>query len=117
MFISAFIFIMEVIINSALIIISLITAYKLGYNVILLDDADSAFQDEISLNILKAAQEYRNEAAELHNRVEESFERCDTDGFLSQWANGISANVASLNAEIAETGSAWAAVVRIDRGW
>ena len=40
---------------------------------------------------MKTAQEYRNEAAELHNRVEESFERCDTDGFLSQWANGISA--------------------------
>lgn len=31
---------------------------------------------------------------------EESFDRCDTDGFLSQWANGISANVADLQGDI-----------------
>jgi hypothetical protein len=34
----------------------------------------------------------------------ESFERCDTDGFLSQWASGLSAQRAALQAEIVRSG-------------
>ena len=40
------------------------------------------------------------EAARLEERARESFERCDTDGFVSQWADGIMANVHRLQHEI-----------------
>lgn len=35
---------------------------------------------------------------------EESFERCDTDGFLSQWAHGISSSRDHLASEVAAQG-------------
>jgi hypothetical protein len=40
------------------------------------------------------------EAARLEAAREESFERCDTDGFVSQWADGILASKMRLQAEI-----------------
>lgn len=52
----------------------------------------------------KTASELRQEANEIDARVEESFQRCDTDGFLSQWAGGICANERRLQAEIVENG-------------
>ena len=36
------------------------------------------------------AQEHREAAARHYQEAADSFERCDTDGFLSQWAAGKS---------------------------
>lgn len=52
----------------------------------------------------QTAAQLREEARELDARAEESFQRCDTDGFLSQWANGISAQERRMQAEIVENG-------------
>lgn len=52
----------------------------------------------------KTAAEYNAEAAQHDQNAADSFERCDTDGFLSQWASGINAQVARANAKIAEAG-------------
>jgi len=49
----------------------------------------------------------RAEAARLEREKEESFERCDTDGFMSQWASGVNAQKARLAADIAEQGGTW----------
>lgn len=43
-----------------------------------------------------ASAQYAEEAA--------SFERCDTDGFLSQWASGITGRLYQAQADIAEAG-------------
>lgn len=47
---------------------------------------------------------HREKAAECHQRAEESFERSDTDGFLSQWASEITAHMEETRAEIARNG-------------
>lgn len=52
----------------------------------------------------KTAQELRAEAAQHEQDAAESFERCDTDGFLSQWASGLGAQEKRRNAEIVEAG-------------
>jgi hypothetical protein len=49
-----------------------------------------------------AAQEIRAAAAENYKRKEESFQRCDTDGFLSQWASGITGNLKQTEADLLE---------------
>jgi hypothetical protein len=46
----------------------------------------------------------RQMAADSEQRSRESWERSDTDGFLSQWANDISARMYRLQAEIADAG-------------
>ena len=50
----------------------------------------------------KTAEEYRAEATRHNRTAEESFERSDTDGFLSQWASGVSERKASALARLAE---------------
>jgi hypothetical protein len=56
----------------------------------------------------KTAEQLRGDAAAHRQEARESFERCDTDGFLSQWASGKSAQLADTRAEIAEAGGmAW----------
>lgn len=52
----------------------------------------------------KTPAEYTAEARTHYAAAEASFERCDTDGFLSQWAHGLSAQLAQLNAELAADG-------------
>jgi len=52
----------------------------------------------------KTADEFRAEARQHSINAHESFERCDTDGFMSQWASGLSAAKAHLAADIAENG-------------
>jgi hypothetical protein len=44
----------------------------------------------------------RQRAAECEARVEESYQRSDTDGFLSQWANGLEAQRLHAQADIDE---------------
>lgn len=46
----------------------------------------------------------REMAAASRQRSRESFERCDTDGFLSQWASDITAQQLERQAFIAEAG-------------
>jgi hypothetical protein len=53
------------------------------------------------------ASDYRDEAAQHRTNAEDSFQRCDTDGFLSQWASGINAQVADRQADIADSDGMW----------
>ena len=48
--------------------------------------------------------EYREEAARNRREAQESFARCDTDGFASQYASGISARLADAKARLADQG-------------
>jgi len=50
------------------------------------------------------AEDYMNMASGKYRQAEESFERCDTDGYLSQWASSIMANVYRHLADLAENG-------------
>jgi hypothetical protein len=47
-------------------------------------------------------QEWRHMAADSLGRRAESEKRCDTDGFASQFSNGLAANLYELAAEVAE---------------
>lgn len=53
------------------------------------------------------AQDHRTAAKEARHREAESWERSDTDGFLSQWASNITAQEHDLAAEIADRGGKW----------
>ena len=48
------------------------------------------------------ADELRQQAKEAHQRSIDPFERCDTDGFLSQWASDCSARLLLEEADLAE---------------
>jgi hypothetical protein len=51
--------------------------------------------------------EWREMSRECYRREQESFDRCDTDGFLSQWASSMTARLYSLAADVAEQGGMW----------
>lgn len=53
----------------------------------------------------KTAAQWRAAAAEELRRREESWERSDTDGFVTQWVHGMSASEYSLKAQLAEQNS------------
>ena len=55
----------------------------------------------------KTGDEYRAEAEEHERRKQESWDRSDTDGFLSQWASDLGAQEARMNAQIADRGGVW----------
>lgn len=65
--------------------------------------APAAEATEIRVNGMTADQ-HRAEAQRSRNAAAESWERSDTDGFLSQWAQGLAAREHDLAAEIAEAG-------------
>lgn len=50
------------------------------------------------------ADEHRAAAEANAREARDSFDRCDTDGFLSQWASGLTADVHRRQAEIAANG-------------
>jgi len=50
------------------------------------------------------AKQFEQQASESLRREAESFERCDTDGYLSQWASGVTARNCRLKAEICRAG-------------
>lgn len=52
----------------------------------------------------ETAEQLRAEAAQHDADAEASFQRCDTDGFLSQWASGLTAREKRLQADIVEAG-------------
>lgn len=48
------------------------------------------------------ADRHRAKSAQAHQRSADSFERCDTDGFLSQWASDMTGRLESRLADICE---------------
>jgi hypothetical protein len=50
------------------------------------------------------AQKLRDEAAAHDRAAQESFERSDTDGFLSQWASGLTAQLKRREADLLDAG-------------
>lgn len=48
--------------------------------------------------------EYREAARQSRQRAEDSFQRCDTDGFVSQWASGMMSQHDALLASLADDG-------------
>lgn len=58
---------------------------------------------EIKIDGLTAA-EHAAKAAQCAQSAYDSFERCDTDGFLSQWASNLTSNLHRAKAEIAARG-------------
>ena len=50
------------------------------------------------------AKEMRESASNSRKSARESFDRCDTDGFVSQWASNINADLLSTKAGILENG-------------
>ena len=55
----------------------------------------------------RTAEEWRQEARDARKRSFDSFERCDTDGYLSQWAATQMGQRYDLLATIAEEGGFW----------
>ena len=55
---------------------------------------------------MTTAKEYRKMAEDAEQQSADSFERCDTDGFLSQWASGLTAQKYRLQANIEDNGGA-----------
>ncbi len=51
-----------------------------------------------------SAEQLKERATNHRAAAEESFERCDTDGFLSQWAHGICAHRDELQAMVVQNG-------------
>ncbi|WP_052412522.1 hypothetical protein [Streptomyces mutabilis] len=53
------------------------------------------------------ADEHRAASAAYVTAQQESYDRCDTDGALSQWSHGINSAKQELAARIAENGGRW----------
>jgi hypothetical protein len=53
-------------------------------------------------------------ARDCNRRSQESFERSDTDGFLSQWAADVTAQLYRVCADVAERGGRWEFTVLAD---
>jgi len=56
------------------------------------------------MSIEKTSQQYEQEALDHKREASESFDRCDTDGFLSQWASGVNAQLATARAQLVRDG-------------
>ena len=52
-------------------------------------------------------QQLRDQAAAKEQEAIDSFDRCDTDGFLTQWAHGVTAQRLRLQASIDEADGLW----------
>lgn len=52
----------------------------------------------------QTAVDLRNKALDLQKQKNESFDRCDTDGFLTQWALGLEAEELNAQANVEENG-------------
>lgn len=53
---------------------------------------------------LKKIEQLEQEAKDALRREEDSFQRCDTDGFLSQWANRMTADLNRKKIELLKNG-------------
>ncbi|QWY84902.1 hypothetical protein SEA_MSCARN_31 [Gordonia phage MScarn] len=68
------------------------------------------------------ADEYRAMAQDERNRSAESFDRCDTDGFLSQWAHDSMAHNYRHLADLVDNGGdvqeiAWPMILEDEGNW
>lgn len=52
--------------------------------------------------VTKTAEQYRKGSRQHEQNAADSFERCDTDGFLSQWASQQNARIEDALADLAE---------------
>lgn len=68
--------------------------------------AQAGFEYDVEAARRKAG-ELRELARSRDREAADSFDRCDTDGALSQWASGINAEKYRLQADIAENGGMW----------
>jgi hypothetical protein len=68
--------------------------------------SDAAVIDE-TVPEMSEADRLRESAARLDREAHDSFERCDTDGYLSQWAAGLGAQKLRLQADIEDNGGVW----------
>ena len=57
------------------------------------------------------AEDLREQARQKDQQARDSFERCDTDGFLSQWASGLTATKLRLAADLLEEPERWFAAL------
>lgn len=57
--------------------------------------------------MMDKVQELREQAKQHTEDAYQSFERCDTDGFLSQWASAVNAQRCNLEADLLEAGGVW----------
>lgn len=64
----------------------------------------------------RTAEEWRESARQSRRNSYESFERCDTDGFLSQWASDTMASRYEHCATVAENGGVIAAIALFKDG-
>lgn len=53
---------------------------------------------------MTTSEQLRIEANQADKEAQDSFTRCDTDGFLSQWASGLTAELKRREAEIIDNG-------------
>lgn len=60
------------------------------------------------------AEGLRAAASANYANARESFERCDTDGFVSQWASGVTADYARTGAALADAHGWWEVPALID---
>lgn len=61
-----------------------------------------------------AGDELRKESADCRQRAQDSFDRCDTDGFLSQWASNCTASKREQEASLADYGNQHVFQVLVD---
>ncbi len=59
------------------------------------------------MNDTMTADEHRQKAAQLSQDAQDSFERSDTDGFLSQFASTVMSSKELLQARIVDNGGKW----------
>lgn len=52
----------------------------------------------------KTADQHRDDAAASYQRASDSFDRSDTDGFVTQWAAGLTGDLSRRKAQIADDG-------------
>lgn len=69
--------------------------------------SDTTTTTKISKEDQDRANDLRRQAAESRKRSAESWERSDTDGFVSQWASNITADELIMKAELIEAGGSY----------
>lgn len=61
----------------------------------------------LNMNTTHTPDQLRDMARQKYQDAVDSFERCDTDGALSQWASGLAGDRLHKEADIAENGGLW----------
>jgi hypothetical protein len=59
------------------------------------------------MTVNETAEQLRDRARQLEQAAADSFDRCDTDGFLTQWSQQMNASLHRLQADVLENGGVW----------